>query len=121
MYRSQASLKDVAHIEAYIHVLEGNRCSGIMVKHDDGREETLGQRRVGLSNVQTISVSRPSQIHYRPFQTSNGHWHLNVIFSTLDNPSIVDADKGWITQVMTGIAVWSFDWRNDQLQFPPLS
>ncbi|TAQ83463.1 hypothetical protein B7494_g8213 [Chlorociboria aeruginascens] len=120
MYRSQASLKDVAHIEAYIHVLEGNRCSGILVKHEDGREEALGQRRFGLSNVQTISISRPSQIHYKPFQTSNGHWHLKLIFSTLDNPNIVDTDKGWITQVMTGIAVWSFDWRNEQLQFPSL-
>ena len=43
MHRSQASLKDVAHVELYIYILEDDRCSGILIKHNDGREEALGQ------------------------------------------------------------------------------
>lgn len=43
IYRSQASLKYIAYIEAYIHILEGAKYSRILVKYDDGREEALGQ------------------------------------------------------------------------------
>ncbi|RFU33319.1 hypothetical protein B7463_g2988, partial [Scytalidium lignicola] len=116
MYNSQASLRNVASVELYIHILEDARCSGILITHDDGREEALGQRRIGLPNIQPISISRPSQIHYRRFQTSNGHWRLNIMFSTDDNPRIVDVDDGWLGQSMMGTAIWSFDWCNDQFR-----
>ena len=60
IYRSQASLKYITHIKAYIHILEGAKYNRILIKYNDGRKEALGQRRVGLSNIQTISISRPS-------------------------------------------------------------
>ncbi|KAH8808909.1 hypothetical protein F5884DRAFT_385966 [Xylogone sp. PMI_703] len=115
MHHSQASLEDVAHVELYIHPLEYARCSGMLVTHDDGREEALGQRRIGLPDIEIVSMSRPGRLHYRRFQTPNGHWRLKVIFSTDNNPRTVDANDGWFSQSMMGIVTWSFDWRNDQI------
>jgi len=56
-------------------------------------------------------------MYYKRSQTSNGYWRLNVMFSTNDDPRLVDVDEGWFNQVMAGTAMWFFDWRNDQLQF----
>jgi hypothetical protein len=117
MNSSQASLEDVEHVEFYIHTLEDFRCSGILVQHDDGRKEALGQRRVGLPNIQTISIWRPSQMHCKRFQTSDGYWRLNIMFSTPHNQRLADADEGWQSQDMAGTAMWFLDWRNDKLQF----
>lgn len=94
-YRTEISLKDIVHVEVYTHPLEeGARCSGLLVRHSDGRQEALGQRRVGLPDIQTTSVSRPSQMHYRRFKNSNGHWRVNIMFSTNGSPRVVDVDQG---------------------------
>ncbi|RDL36495.1 uncharacterized protein BP5553_05847 [Venustampulla echinocandica] len=116
VHRTRVSLKDVAHVEVYTHILQ-NICSGILVKYDDGREESLGQRRAGLPGVQTILVSKPSQLHYKRFQTEDNNWRLNIIFSTCDSPKTVDAEEGWLSQAMGGEVAWSVSWRSDQLHF----
>jgi hypothetical protein len=117
MHHSQASLNNVAYVELYIHSLDAS-CNGILIKHKDGREEALGQRRVGLSNIQTTTVLTPSRMYHKRFRTSNECWRLKVIFSTLDEPKIcMDRDEGWLSNNMVGTITWNFDWKNDELQF----
>jgi hypothetical protein len=116
MHCSQASLKHVEHVELYIHPLEDFICSGILIQHYDGLQEALGQRRVGLPGVETTTISRPSQIHYQPFRTADGHERLKIMFSTSDGPGLVDSEKSWHSRPMLGTATWSFNWIDDVLR-----
>ncbi|KAH8800817.1 hypothetical protein F5884DRAFT_539499 [Xylogone sp. PMI_703] len=111
MHHFQASLQNVARVEFYIHPLEDTRCSGILITYEDGREQALGQRRIGLPNVEIISVSRPCRLHFKPFQMPDGHWRLKVMFSSDNSPRSVDADDGWFSQFMMGAVRWSLSRR----------
>jgi len=51
IYRSQASLKDIAYIKAYIYILKGVKYNRILIKYNNKREEAFSQRRISISNI----------------------------------------------------------------------
>lgn len=122
-YRNQASLVDVIYVELYTHPLENNKCSGMLVRHSDGREESLGQRLAGLPDVVTTSVSNPAHIHHKALSwrsPSGDHQrHVKLAFSSPDSPETLEVKEDYGTEAMDGVVVWYIEtaWWHDEIHF----
>lgn len=120
-YLTEASLENVA--AAHVFTLSDSQlCTGILLQYKDGTSRCLGQFRLGLD--QMVSVSHPTQMYYTTATHTyplpiGKHKGILVEFAT-GSPSQGGGDGGkadWMCQAMTGVAEFWVTHRNLAVRF----
>lgn len=107
IYYSQASLEGVCRVECFldsIYLGEINRpCIGLILEYANGRQEVLGECRIGIS--QTVHINAPSMLHLKPGHSEG--FHSRVWFTTSTSEAQALHSRGWHGGRMCGmLTLW---------------
>lgn len=119
--RTIASLENVSHVEMYYD--EEPACTGLLLTYLDGSQESVGQRRVGLSTTKIIRIDFPKWICIREFrimasELDGEEWvkrqYVNIHFP-MEECKDHTAEEDQECTPMRGEIQWDFDENRDEV------
>jgi hypothetical protein len=121
--RTIASLENVRQVEMYYD--EEPACTGLLLTYLDASQESVGQRRVGLSTTKITRIDSPrwiciQEFEIMAFEADGDEWvkrQYVEIQLQKEECKRHTGDEDWHCQPMRGEIQWDFDENHDVVEF----